>query len=122
MFDHVSLAVTDLQVSRRFYDAALATLGISMLFDIPGEGLGYGANGRPQFWINQSARPLVTHVAFEAADRAAVEAFHAAGLAAGGQCNGPPGLRPHYDPDYYAAFVLDPDGANVEAVCRSKPL
>lgn len=121
MLDHVTIGVTDLARAKAFYDAALAPLGIRRLFEDGTTFAGYGGDARrPYFWIG--VRPTVetgTHVAFTAADRATVEAFHRAGLAAGGTDNGYPGLRPHYHPGYYGAFVLDPDGHNIEAVCHS---
>lgn len=125
MIDHVSLGVNDLERSKAFYDAALRPLGLARVFDLP-FGCGYGPDkDRPGFWINHpydkdktAAAGPGTHVAFAAADRPAVEAFHRAALAAGGRDNGGPGLRPEYHPDYYAAFVLDPDGHKVEAVCH----
>lgn len=120
MLDHVTLKVTDLAVSLAFFDRVLAPLGITRLY---GEGdafAGYGAGRKAFFWIGRHAGPISgAHVAFAVADRARVRAFHAAALAAGGQDNGPPGLRPRYHADYYAAFVLDPDGHNIEAVCRA---
>ena len=127
MIDHVSLSVSDFKRSRAFYEAALAPLGVQLLWEIPsGPGgpvvaVGYGRPPRPTFWI--AAGPLVsgpTHVAFSASIRAEVDAFHVAALAAGGRDNGAPGLRPQYDPNYYGAFVLDPDGNNVEAVCHAR--
>jgi catechol 2,3-dioxygenase-like lactoylglutathione lyase family enzyme len=124
MIDHITFGVADFARSTAFYDQALAPLGISRLFDVPTEHTGgvevtgYG-DTRPWFWIaGADATRGKLHVAITAADRAAVDAFHAAALAAGGEDNGAPGLRPHYDPDYYGAFVLDPDGHNIEAVCR----
>lgn len=125
MYDHMGLGVTDYQRSTAFYDAALAPLGIRQLYVVPREFtggvdvVGYGVQ-RPMFWIS-GADPTrgKLHVAFAAETRAQVDAFHAAALKAGGKDNGPPGLRPHYDKDYYGAFVLDPDGFNVEAVCRA---
>ena len=125
MFDHVGLGVADFQRATAFYDAALAPLGIGQLHVVPKEFtggvdvVGYGRE-RPMFWIaGQDATRGKLHVAFEARTRAEVDAFHAAALNAGGVDNGAPGLRPHYDKDYYGAFVLDPDGFNVEAVCRT---
>jgi catechol 2,3-dioxygenase-like lactoylglutathione lyase family enzyme len=122
MFDHVSLVVRDFNASRAFYDAALAPLGAGVRFEgADPEGhpfAGYGRD-RPMFWLN--ARGEVSgpvHIAFAAASRAEVDAFHRAALAAGGQDNGPPGPRPEYGPNYYGAFVLDPDGLNVEAVFK----
>ncbi len=118
MLDHVTIAVSDLSRARRFYDAALAPLGIVARATDGARFVGYGA-GRAFFWIGLAdAVRTGTHVAFVAASRADVAAFHRAALAAGGRDNGAPGLRPHYDPDYFGAFVLDPDGHNVEAVCR----
>lgn len=124
MIDHIGFAVTDVKRSRRFYDAALAPLGITVLVTIPpdqnpqrGTVLGYGKDGHPFFWIGDNERVGEgTHIAFRAESRAQVEAFHAAAVAAGGTDNGAPGLREHYGPNYYAAFVRDPDGVNVEAV------
>jgi catechol 2,3-dioxygenase-like lactoylglutathione lyase family enzyme len=116
--DHVSLRVRDLARSRAFYAAALVPLGITILFQ-DASAVGFGESGKPQFWLNAGGTPSgPVHVAFIAATRADVRAFHAAALAAGGSDNGAPGLRPHYQPDYYGAFVLDPDGNNAEAVCR----
>ena len=125
MFDHMGLGVADYQRSTAFYDAALAPLGIRQLYVVPKEftgcvdAVGYG-KVRPMFWIaGQDATHGKLHVAFAAKTRAEVDAFYEAALKAGGRDNGPPGLRPHYDKDYYGAFVLDPDGFNVEAVCRA---
>jgi catechol 2,3-dioxygenase-like lactoylglutathione lyase family enzyme len=116
--DHVSLHVSDVARSRGFYTAALAPLGIAVVME--GDGwCGFGQPGKPQFWLGRGDAPSgPLHVAFVAADRAQVRAFHAAALAAGGTDNGAPGLRPHYHRNYYGAFVLDPDGNNAEAVCR----
>ena len=124
MIDHMGLNVADLGVSRRFFEAALAPLGIGMVMEVTeemtggnGAHLGLGRDGNPFFWIGTGkAATSGCHVAFAAPDRAAVDRFHAAALAAGGTDNGAPGLRPHYHADYYGAFVLDPDGNNVEAV------
>jgi catechol 2,3-dioxygenase-like lactoylglutathione lyase family enzyme len=121
VLDHVKLIVRDFETSRGFYEGALAPLGLSVLFTIPGAPIaGLGVEGRPFFWISQGAEPTgSTHVAFRADDRGSVDAFHAAALAAGGSDNGRPGLREHYHPTYYGAFVHDPDGNNVEAVCHT---
>lgn len=116
--DHIGLGVTDAERSKAFYASALAPLGIGVVAEFPG-GAGFGRDGRGAFWIGTGAMPAPIHVAFRAADRAQVRAFHAAALAAGGRDNGAPGLRPQYHPDYYGAFVLDPDGNNIEAVCRA---
>jgi len=118
ILDHVSIRVRDLDRSRAFYAAALAPLGIGILME-DGSAVGFGKDRRPQFWLNPGSTPSgPVHLAFVAANRAEVHAFHAAALAAGGKDNGPPGLRPQYHRDYYGAFVLDPDGNNAEAVCR----
>jgi catechol 2,3-dioxygenase-like lactoylglutathione lyase family enzyme len=120
MIDHVGLKVSDVERSRRFYEAALAPLGYRVLMDFGEFAIGFGgANGKADFWIGVSEPVTVCHLAFASPDRATVKAFHAAALAAGGRDNGAPGLRGHYHPDYYGAFVLDPDGNNVEAVCHA---
>ena len=126
MFDHIGFSVADLARSRAFYVAALAPLGYAPIMDVTREqtggyeGIGFGSPGRPQFWIGTGEhRSGPVHVALAASDRAAVDAFHRAALAAGGIDNGAPGLRPHYHPNYYSAFVLDPDGHNIEAVCHT---
>lgn len=118
MLDHIGLAVSDLSASKRFYIRALAPLGYEVIMEFE-EGVGLGAAGKPDFWLGKGTRttPRV-HVAFTAESRAAVDAFYQAGMAAGGTDNGPPGLREHYHPTYYGAFVLDPDGHNIEAVCH----
>ena len=119
VLDHVTIGVTDLARARAFYDAALAPLGIVYMC---GEGdtfSGYGDGESAFFWFGlRDAAQTGVHVAFTAADRATVDRFHAAALAAGGEDHGAPGLRPQYHADYYGAFVLDPDGHNIEAVCH----
>jgi catechol 2,3-dioxygenase-like lactoylglutathione lyase family enzyme len=121
MIDHIGLSVADYERSKAFYLEALAPLGYELVMEIPegGPHAGLGAGGKPDFWITkgQATTPQV-HIAFGARDRATVRAFYDAALAAGARDNGPPGLRPQYHPDYYGAFVLDPDGHNVEAVCH----
>ncbi|MBW8744692.1 MAG: VOC family protein [Sphingomonas sp.] len=127
MIDHVGFAVADAQRSRLFYEAALAPLGITLLrtatpeqTEAGGTAHGFGRDGKPFFWIGDKEQVGEgTHVAFAVDTRAEVDAFHAAAMAAGGRDNGAPGLRTRYSPTYYAAFVLDPDGINVEAVCRA---
>src|SRR5690349_20790678 len=122
MIDHMSITVSSFDASKAFYDKALAPLGASLLFVVPIEHTGGGKVGgygrdRPTFWIAEGERPKMhQHVAFAARSRAEVDGFYAAAIAAGGKDNGAPGLRPHYHPDYYAAFVFDPDGNNMEAV------
>jgi catechol 2,3-dioxygenase-like lactoylglutathione lyase family enzyme len=121
MFDHISIGVSDVARAGRFYDAALAPLGFGRLSDSPGS-LGYGGD-RVGLWIGAAERPVPAdmasglHFCFEAGSRGAVDAFHAAALSSGGTDNGPPGLRDDYGPDYYAAFVIDPDGYRLEAYC-----
>ena len=117
MIDHVVLEVGDVQRSKDFYAAALAPLGLELTKEFPGMS-GFGRDGKPWFWIREGEAGPGVHVAFMAADHAAVEAFHAAALAAGGEDNGGPGERPQYHAGYYGAFVLDPDGNNIEAVNR----
>jgi catechol 2,3-dioxygenase-like lactoylglutathione lyase family enzyme len=126
MIDHLGFSVSDFARSRAFYVQALAPLGYAPVMDVTKEqsggyeGTGFGPPGRPQFWIGTGdARSGSTHVAFAAASRADVDAFHRAALAAGGRDNGAPGLRPHYHSNYYGAFVFDPDGHNIEAVCHA---
>jgi catechol 2,3-dioxygenase-like lactoylglutathione lyase family enzyme len=119
MLDHVGMKVSNLDDARAFYREALAPLGYALVYE--GHGwAGFGADGMPDFWIaeERATSPRV-HVAFRAADRTTVDAFHAAALAAGGRDHGSPGLRPEYHKDYYGAFVLDPDGNNIEAVCHT---
>jgi len=122
MIDHVSVPVSDFEKSLAFYKAALAPLGYELIMQFPGVA-GFGEKGKPDFWIGQ--RPAVTHTnhgAIHAATRKIVDAFYAAAIAAGGKDNGGPGVRANYHPSYYGAFVLDPDGHNVEAVCHEKYL
>ena len=125
MLDHIGFAVSDLARSKAFYERTLAPLGIGIVMEVTAEqtgagaAIGFGSKDIPFFWIGENEGPIGRlHVALTAAERATVDAFHEAGLAAGGSDNGPPGLRPHYHPDYYGAFILDPDGHNVEAVCH----
>jgi catechol 2,3-dioxygenase-like lactoylglutathione lyase family enzyme len=119
MYDHIGLKVKDLNASVRFFKAALASLGYE-LCSHDETGASFGPKGAPALWLslaNGSAGPG-THVAFRAADHAAVDRFHKAGVKAGGRDNGAAGPRADYGPKYYAAFLLDPDGNNVEAVCN----
>jgi catechol 2,3-dioxygenase-like lactoylglutathione lyase family enzyme len=126
MIDHIGFAVSDAGRSRTFYDVLLGSIGITMIMRVSGDvtesggdTYGYGDSGKPYFWIGDNERVgQGTHVAFAVGSRALVDSFHTAGLSAGGIDNGAPGLRPHYHANYYAAFILDPDGINVEAVCH----
>lgn len=127
MIDHVGFPVSDYARSKRFYEQALAPLGYELVMEIAAEhtesgtpAAGFGANGKPDLWIGgEGGLRGVLHVAIATKTRAAVDAFHRAALEAGGEDNGAPGLRPHYHPTYYGAFVLDPDGHNIEAVCHA---
>ena len=122
MFDHISIGVRDLAASGRFYDAALRPLGYARLHD-GADSLGYG-KGEAMLWLSETGHPVPAdmrsglHFCFIAPDRDAIEGFHRAALAAGARDNGAPGLRPEYGPDYYAAFVIDPDGYRLEAHCH----
>jgi catechol 2,3-dioxygenase-like lactoylglutathione lyase family enzyme len=125
MLDHVGFAVSDLERARKFYQQTLSPLGIMLLYDITAEQtdgeayLGFGEDQRPYFWVGTGRRfGGNIHVAFLAETRDLVDQFHSAGLKAGGKDNGAPGLRPHYHKHYSGAFVLDPDGNNIEAVCH----
>jgi catechol 2,3-dioxygenase-like lactoylglutathione lyase family enzyme len=118
MIDHAGVGVSDFVRSKAFYTAALAPLGYAPLMAWE-QFAGFGVPPKPDFWIGQGkVNDPPVHVAFRADSRALVDAFHAAALAAGGRDNGPPGLRPHYHENYYGAFVLDPDGHNIEVVCH----
>lgn len=127
MLDHVSFSVSDYARSRSFYEQALKPLGYRLVMEVTPEQsgsvsyAGFGDDKKPYFWIGTGS-PLKgrMHVAFVAKDRAAVDAFHRAAIAAGAKDNGAPGLRPHYHRNYYGAFVLDPDGHNIEAVCHAR--
>jgi catechol 2,3-dioxygenase-like lactoylglutathione lyase family enzyme len=125
MIDHLGFPVSDYPRAKAFYAAALAPLDYSLVMEVTQQetgapAAGFGAGGKPDFWIGGEGgidKPL--HVAILAKDRATVDAFYKAAIAAGGRDNGPPGIRAHYHPDYYGAFVLDPDGHNIEAVCHA---
>ncbi len=126
MLDHVGFSVADYRKAKAFYERALKPLGISVIMEVTPEmagedihAIGFGESGKPYFWIGTGDKPKGgQHVAFAASSRQKVDEFHRAALAAGGRDNGMPGLRPHYHPDYYGAFVIDPDGNNIEAVCH----
>ena len=125
MLDHAGFPVSDYARSKAFYLQALAPLGYVLIMEVQQDendspAAGFGVGGKPDFWIGGEGglqRPI--HIAIAAQNRAAVDAFYRSALAAGGKDNGAPGLRPHYHPNYYAAFVLDPDGHNIEAVCHT---
>ena len=134
MIDHLGIPVSDIARATEFYLKALAPLGYGLVMQVSaaetdhGAAVGFGPpgkdadfqSGKPSFWISEGERlGGHVHVAFVAPSRAAVDAFYRAALDAGGKDNGPPGLRPHYHANYYAAFVLDPDGNNMEAVCHA---
>src|SRR5688572_383258 len=127
MIDHIGYAVSEYEKSKAFYTQALAPLGYVLIMEVAAEGnpsgapaAGFGEGGKPDFWIGGEGKlEKPVHVAIVAKDRASVDAFHRAALAAGGKDNGKPGLRPHYHPNYYAAFVFDLDGHNIEAVCHT---
>jgi catechol 2,3-dioxygenase-like lactoylglutathione lyase family enzyme len=120
MLDHVTIGVRDIEQSKKFYDSALLSLGITRLYAEAGRFAGYGVSPKAFFWIGlREAAQTGAHIAFTAPDRATVERFHQEAIAAGGKDNGPPGIRPHYHANYYGAFVLDPDGHNIEAVCHA---
>ena len=126
MLDHVGIAVSDAERSKLFYEQALAPIGIELIMTVGpeqnesgGTAHGFGSDGKPFFWVGDNERVGEgTHIAFAVERRALVDAFHRAAIASGGRDHGAPGLRTHYHPYYYAAFVLDPDGINVEAVCH----
>ena len=128
MIDHIGLAVADMKRARAFYLNALKPLGIVVIKEVSAEETGgeahahFGAGGEPFFSIGTGTKPKGgTHVAFAARTRAEVDNFYKAALSAGGRDNGPPGPRPHYHATYYGAFVFDPDGNNIEAVCHAAP-
>ena len=126
MFDHIAVAVSDFAKSKAFYTQALAPTGHSKVVEIMMDGgrkpgAGFCHEDGSDLWISQGEPTRPIHLAWRVASRAAVDAFHAAALAAGGRDNGAPGLRPQYPPNYYAAYVLDPDGHNIEAVCHDAP-
>lgn len=118
IIDHIGLAVSDPEKSKAFYSRCLAPLGIKLVMDVQGWS-GFGRNDKPDFWFGAHGtvqHPM--HIAFRADNRQQVDAFYEAALAAGGRDNGPPGIREIYHPNYYGAFVFDPDGHNIEAVCH----
>jgi catechol 2,3-dioxygenase-like lactoylglutathione lyase family enzyme len=127
MIDHIGIPVSDVARATAFYLKALDPLGIAIVMQVSAEGsghgaaVGFGSADKPFFWIGEGETPdgRHVHVAFAALSRADVDAFYEAAIAAGGKDNGKPGLRPEYHANYYGAFVLDPDGNNIEAVCHA---
>jgi catechol 2,3-dioxygenase-like lactoylglutathione lyase family enzyme len=125
MIDHTGVVSSDFGKSKAFYSAALAPIGYRLILELTAavtghtDVAGFGEPPKPDFWISEGSpnRPPV-HIAFRVASREMVDAFYKAAMAAGGRDNGAPGVRPHYHPNYYGAFVLDPDGHNIEAVCH----
>lgn len=118
MFDHIGIGVTNLQASKTFFLRALAPLGIGAVMEVS-DAVGLGRGQKPSFWLGATdGKPVPLHIAFAAEDRRQVDEFYRLAIAAGGKDNGPPGIRPHYHPNYYAAFVTGPDGHNIEAVCH----
>jgi catechol 2,3-dioxygenase-like lactoylglutathione lyase family enzyme len=119
MIDHISYKVSDYDTSRDFFKKALAPLGYELIKEFEGKACDFGIGGKPEFWIVEGETPEPRiHLAFRAATRNHVDVFYEAAIAAGGRDNGKPGLREHYHPHYYGAFVFDPDGHNIEAVCH----
>ena len=120
MLDHVTIGVSDIEQSTKFYDRALRPLGIERLYRESDQFAGYGVHPKAFFWIGRrESSQTGTHIAFAANDRATVDRFYKEAIAAGGKDNGPPGTRRIYHPTCYGAFILDPDGHNIEAVCHS---
>ncbi|WP_441256146.1 VOC family protein [Bradyrhizobium sp. 482_C4_N1_1] len=126
MIDHLGFSVSDYERAKAFYAKALAPLDYSLIMEVTAEqtghaaAAGFGANGKPDLWFGaEGAMNKPVHIAILAKDRATVAAFYKAAIAAGGRDNGAPGIRPHYHANYYGAFVLDPDGHNIEAVCHA---
>ena len=126
MIDHLGFSVSDYERAKAFYAKALAPLGYGLIMEVTAEqtghaaAAGFSADGKPDLWFGaEGAMNKPVHIAIAAKDRATVDAFYKAAIAAGGRDNGPPGIRPHYHANYYGAFVLDPDGHNIEAVCHA---
>ena len=128
MIDHIGIGVADFARAKRFYAAALAPIGYAIVMEVPAsvtggaDATGFGEEGKPDFWIGSEKERTTppAHIAFRVTDRKTVDAFYAAALAAGGKDNGAPGLRTHYHENYYAAFVRDPEGHNMEVVCHTE--
>jgi catechol 2,3-dioxygenase-like lactoylglutathione lyase family enzyme len=125
MIDHIGFSVSDYPRAKAFYEKALSPLGYVLIMEVRQDAndapaAGFGAGGKPDFWIGgEGGLNKPVHIAITAKDRPTVDAFYKAALSAGAKDNGAPGLRPHYHANYYGAFVLDPDGHNIEAVCHA---
>jgi len=126
MIDHIGIVASDFEKSKKFFSEALSAIGYSLIAEFPAsvtghtDVAGFGEPPKPDFWISRGkATNSPVHIAFRVGSRSVVDAFYKAAIAAGGRDNGGPGVRAHYHPNYYGAFVLDPDGHNVEAVCHS---
>jgi len=126
MIDHIGISVHNHAQSKAFYLAALAPLGIGVVMEVgkevsgaPSDYTGFGSNNKPYFWIGEGAVASGMHLAFVAQNRKQVDDFYRAAMAAGGKDNGAPGIRAHYHPNYYSAFVIDPNGVNLEAECHT---
>ncbi len=119
MFDHLGMGVTDMEASTAFYVAALAPIDVKVVADF-GDAVGLGIGTKPWLWLSKaSTKPMPLHIAFTATKRSQVDEFYERAIAAGGKDNGAPGIRAHYHPNYYGAFVFGPDGHNIEVVCHS---
>ena len=118
MIDHITLKVKNFPVAREFYKAVLKPLGYSLLMEFENSRGGFGIGGKIDFWIAEENPTHLVHVAFSCPDRKIVDDFYSSAIEAGAKDNGPPGIRPKYHPNYYGAFILDPDGNNIEAVCH----
>ena len=118
MIDHLAIKVADFAASKAFYTSVLETLGCVLIMEHEISGAGFGKDMKPTFWVQPGSASGPIHIAFAADNRAVVDAFYQAAIAAGASCNGAPGERQEYHPTYYGAFVIDPDGNNVEAVCH----
>jgi catechol 2,3-dioxygenase-like lactoylglutathione lyase family enzyme len=119
MIDHIAITVANIENSKQFYTASLAPLGYSLLMEHGISGAGFGRDMKPDFWIQSGNPSGPINIAFSCPDRATVDTFYAAAVDAGASDNGKPGARPEYHPSYYGAFVIDPDGNNIEAVCHA---
>ena len=122
MFDHIGVGVSDLKASKAFFVQALSPLGVGVVMEVS-DAAGLGRAQKPSLWLGTAteSKPLPLHIAFAADNRSQVDEFYRQALAAGGKDNGPPGIRPHYHANYYAAFVIGPDGHNIEVVCHQPP-